>query len=34
MEQKKKKVIRMPKRYGFANLISYALVVVDEVIGE
>lgn len=24
----------MPKRYGIVNLISYALVVVDEVIGE
>lgn len=24
----------MPKRYGIANLISYALVIVDEVVGE
>lgn len=24
----------MPKRYGIANLISYALVIIDEVVGE
>ena len=28
------RVVKLPKRYGIANLISYALMVADEVIGE
>ena len=31
---RKKRVVKLPKRYGIAYLISYALMVVDEITGE
>lgn len=34
VRDKERRIIKMPQKYGIANLISYILMVVDEVIDE